>query len=51
MGRHEAVHELCYPYWQELAGELVAEHEKATDEPAQIIPFPAHRWQQFAMME
>ncbi|MBB6458666.1 MULTISPECIES: 3'-5' exonuclease family protein [Acetobacter] len=36
---------------RELAGELVAKYKKATDEPAQIIPFPAHRWQQFAMME
>ena len=35
---------------RELAGELVAEYEKATDEPGQIIPFPAHRWQQFAKM-
>lgn len=33
---------------RELAGELVAEYEKATDEPAQVIPFPAHRWQQFS---
>ncbi|MFT8467457.1 hypothetical protein [Acetobacter syzygii] len=32
---------------RELAGELVAEHEKATDETAQVILFPAHRWQQF----
>lgn len=33
---------------RELAGELVAEYEKATDEPGQVIPFPTHRWQQFS---
>lgn len=33
---------------RELAGELVAEYEKATDKPVQVIPFPAHRWQQFS---
>ncbi|WP_255446538.1 MULTISPECIES: hypothetical protein [unclassified Acetobacter] len=27
----------------ELAGKLVAEYEKTTDEPVQVIPFPAHR--------
>ena len=29
----------------ELVRELVAEYEKVTDEPAQLISFPAHRWQ------
>jgi hypothetical protein len=32
---------------RELARKLMAEHEKAIDEPGQVIPFPAHRWQQF----
>lgn len=36
---------------RELARELVAEYEKATNEPAQVIPFPVHRWQQFSTVE
>jgi hypothetical protein len=31
-----------------LSSELVAKFGKIMDEPAQVIPFPAHRWQQFA---
>lgn len=31
-----------------LSRELVGKFEKTMDEPAQVIPFPAHRWQQFS---
>lgn len=34
-----------------LSSELVGKFGKTMDEPAQIIPFPAHRWQQFAQQE
>ncbi len=36
---------------KELAGELVDEFEEIVIVSAQVIPFPVHRWQQFAKEE